>query len=226
MLAILVWFLGDGSRTCVPFSGRRSVPGKQVTPAPGPSVCPRSSGLAARRDRQGGAINIRPSADSGPATGPRPPADIEAGQLCEVEAGADMEIRQLRLFVAAAEELHFARAAARELVTPSQVSARIQALEREVGTRLFDRSTRQVRLTPAGDQLLVHARRILAEVDLARQHALRATVAGSRQLRLGQVILRMCAYFVPVPPARRSLSSYNCRTAGPRIDCGRTKRST
>lgn len=96
-----------------------------------------------------------------------------------------MELRQLRVFVAAAEELHFARAAARELVTPSQVSARIGALEREVRGRLFDRSTRQVRLTPAGAELLVHARHILAEVDLAREHAVRAMAAGSSTLRLG-----------------------------------------
>jgi DNA-binding transcriptional LysR family regulator len=96
-----------------------------------------------------------------------------------------MEIRQLRLFVAVAEELHFARAAARELVAPSQVSARIRALERELGTRLFDRSTRQVRLTPAGAELLAHARHILAELDLAREHALRAAAAGARQLRVG-----------------------------------------
>jgi len=96
-----------------------------------------------------------------------------------------MEIRELRLFVTAAEELHFARAAARELVTPSQVSARIAALEREVGVRLFDRSTRQVRLTAAGEELLPHARHILAEVDLAREHAARATATGARRLRLG-----------------------------------------
>ncbi len=96
-----------------------------------------------------------------------------------------MEIRQLRLFVAAAEELHFARAAARELVTPSQVSARIAALEREVGARLFDRSTRQVQLTPPGEEFLVHARHILAEVCLAREHALCASATGARTIRLG-----------------------------------------
>ena len=85
-----------------------------------------------------------------------------------------MEIRWVEAFVAVAEELHFARAAARLQLAQSPLSQTIRKLERELGTALFDRSTRSVALTPAGRAFLPHAYRVFEELELGRQ-ATRAT---------------------------------------------------
>lgn len=76
-----------------------------------------------------------------------------------------MELRQLRYFVAVAEELHFGRAAARLHMAQSPLSRQIQGLERDLRTVLLRRTTRSVTLTPAGAELLARGRRILQEVD-------------------------------------------------------------
>src|SRR5476651_1726459 len=75
-----------------------------------------------------------------------------------------MEIRQLEYLVAVAEEANFTRAAERVHVSQSGVSAQVRQLERELGTPLFDRSGRTVRLTAAGTAALPHARAALAAV--------------------------------------------------------------
>ncbi len=79
-----------------------------------------------------------------------------------------MELRHLEHFVACAEEGHFNRAAARCHIVRSGVSASIRSLEKELGTQLFARTTREIRLTPAGVALLAEARRVLASVEAAR----------------------------------------------------------
>jgi DNA-binding transcriptional LysR family regulator len=73
----------------------------------------------------------------------------------------DLDIRSLRAFVAAAEELHFTRAAARLFVAQQALSRDIRRLEERVGTPLFVRSTRRVTLTPEGRRLLERARPLL-----------------------------------------------------------------
>jgi DNA-binding transcriptional LysR family regulator len=96
-----------------------------------------------------------------------------------------VELRQLRYFVAVAEELHFGRAAERLHMSQSPLSRAIRDLERELGFVLFVRTTRHVELTPAGSALLERARRALAEVDLAVDDARRVALAEHGVLAIG-----------------------------------------
>lgn len=82
-----------------------------------------------------------------------------------------MELRQLAYFVAVAEAGHFTHAAEALHVAQPSLSQQIRALERELGTPLFERTSRRVRLTVAGESLLPYARRALAAVAEGR-HAL------------------------------------------------------
>jgi DNA-binding transcriptional LysR family regulator len=96
-----------------------------------------------------------------------------------------MELRHLEHFVAVAEEQSFTRAAARIHVVQSGLSVSIRSLERELGTRLFDRTTHRVELTDAGAALLVEARLTLAAADAARD-AVAAVSGGLRgTVRIG-----------------------------------------
>jgi DNA-binding transcriptional LysR family regulator len=88
-----------------------------------------------------------------------------------------MDLRQLRYYVAVAEELHFSRAATRLNLAQSALSSQVRALEREVGGPLLVRSTRRVELTPAGERLLRDAREVLAAADGALERA-RALARG------------------------------------------------
>jgi DNA-binding transcriptional LysR family regulator len=89
------------------------------------------------------------------------------------------ELRQLRYFLAVAEELNFTRAATRLHIAQQALSAAIRQLEAELGTRLFVRTTRKVELTPAGEVLVEPARRTLAEAAGAVQ-AVQAVARGER----------------------------------------------
>ncbi|WP_131738959.1 LysR family transcriptional regulator [Actinomadura roseirufa] len=80
---------------------------------------------------------------------------------------SDLEVRQLRYFVAVAEELHFGRAARRLGMAQPPLSRAIRDLERHLGVRLLERTTRQVALTPAGEVLLRDARTALDAVAAA-----------------------------------------------------------
>ncbi|MFJ5272325.1 LysR family transcriptional regulator [Streptomyces sp. NPDC088358] len=97
----------------------------------------------------------------------------------------DVELRQLRYFVAVAEELNFGRAAERLLIAGPSLSQQIKALERDLGVRLFDRDRRSVSLTPAGAALLPHTRALLDRAEDLQRCAER--LSGSESVRLGYV---------------------------------------
>jgi DNA-binding transcriptional LysR family regulator len=88
------------------------------------------------------------------------------------------------VFVALADTLHFRRAADELHLTQPALSRQIQALERELGVRLFDRDRRSVALTPAGRQLVADAAPLLASADAARRRVQRAA-RGAQHLVVG-----------------------------------------
>lgn len=95
------------------------------------------------------------------------------------------ELRQLRVFVAVAEELNFTRAAERLYLGQQAVSKSVRSLERELGVELLERTTREVRLTPAGAALLERGREALAAADAAFAAAQAAGRALAGTVRVG-----------------------------------------
>lgn len=87
-----------------------------------------------------------------------------------------MELRQIQIFKALAEELNFTRTARRVHCVQSNVSVQIKSLERELGIHLFERLGQRVRLTPHGQTLLPYVERILRLV----QEAAAATTGGGQ----------------------------------------------
>lgn len=109
-----------------------------------------------------------------------------------------MELRHLRSFIALSEELHFGRAALRLHIAQPALSVQIRQLEREVGTRLFERASRGVSLTAAGIAFVDDARETVAHADQAlaavRQQA--AGIVGS--LTVGVVAHGAAELTVPI----------------------------
>lgn len=98
-----------------------------------------------------------------------------------------MELRHLRYFVAVADELHFGRAAEKLFIAQPALSQQIQHLERELGVRLLERSSRRVSLSAAGAVFLAEARAILARVAGATEAARRADRGELGRLGVGFV---------------------------------------
>jgi DNA-binding transcriptional LysR family regulator len=90
---------------------------------------------------------------------------------------SNVDVEHLRAFLAVAEELHFGRAAERLHVAQPPLSRTIKQLERDLGTRLFDRNTRSVKLTSSGSALLAPAREVLNALRRA-EDAVRAADGG------------------------------------------------
>ncbi len=95
-----------------------------------------------------------------------------------------MELRQLRYLVALADEQSFTRAAEREHIAQPALSQQIQKLEQELGLPLVERTTRRVSITDAGNLLVARARRVLTELESARQELDRI-----RGIQTGHVVL-------------------------------------
>lgn len=104
-------------------------------------------------------------------------------------------LRQLRVFVAVARHLNFARAAETLSLTPPAVTMQIRELESQVGLPLFDREGKNVSLTITGEYLLVYARKILATLKDAED-----MVASFKKVQTGRLVIGMVStaqYFVP-----------------------------
>ncbi|WP_347302575.1 LysR substrate-binding domain-containing protein [Croceibacterium sp. TMG7-5b_MA50] len=95
------------------------------------------------------------------------------------------ELSQLRCFVAAAEELHFGRAAQRLNMTQSPLSRQIQLLERILNVTLLERTSRSVSLTPAGQVFLIEARRIVRLAESAALSARRVANGDTGKVSIG-----------------------------------------
>jgi len=98
-----------------------------------------------------------------------------------------IDAKRLRYFVAVAEEQHFSRAADRLGISQPPLTEHIQTLERELGTSLFQRTTRSVTLTEDGQNFLPHARRILSDIDRCAEVIRDARWKRMRTLRVGML---------------------------------------
>ncbi len=96
-----------------------------------------------------------------------------------------MELRHLRYFITVAEELHFTRAAERLNMGQPPLSQQIQALEKEMGVELFERTKRKVALTTAGKCFFEEAQHILDQVKIAVDKTQRIAHGELGELRLG-----------------------------------------
>lgn len=96
-----------------------------------------------------------------------------------------MELRQLRYFIAVAEERHFGRAAQRLGMAQPPLSQQIRQLEDQLGVTLLERTTRRVDLTPAGQELLERGRAVLAEIATLEADVHRIGAGTTGVLRLG-----------------------------------------
>jgi DNA-binding transcriptional LysR family regulator len=114
-----------------------------------------------------------------------------------------MEIRQLRALIAIADTGTFTAAARRLHVTQAAVSMQIRQLEDEVGTQLFARTPRRVRLTEAGEKLAARAKRILAEHDAAVVDLRELSGSLQHRLRIGTASTRVTA--APLPAILQEL---------------------
>ena len=95
------------------------------------------------------------------------------------------ELRRLRYAVAVADELNFTRAAERLGVSQQVLSEQIRRLEVELGLQVFDRTTRRVRVTSHGRQILDEARAVVGAADALRDRARRLASAQAGVVRLG-----------------------------------------
>ena len=109
---------------------------------------------------------------------------------------ATLDSRQLLAFVTVARRGSFTLAAKDLFLTQSAVSHAIKALEDELGHRLLDRVGKRVSITQAGEQLLIHAQRILGEMEAARAGLDHLANWGHGRLRVGASVTA-CQYLLP-----------------------------
>ena len=117
----------------------------------------------------------------------------------------DVELRELRVFLALADELHFGRTAERLGISQPAVSESVRALESRLGVKVFDRTSRRVRLTPAGEGLKRGLVPALAAID-------RALAGASELSRTAQCLLRVGFVLTTEGPAlSRLIAAFQAR---------------
>jgi DNA-binding transcriptional LysR family regulator len=116
-----------------------------------------------------------------------------------------MELRHLRYFVVVAETCHFGQAAERLQMAQPPLSQQIRQLEAELGAELLTRTTRSVKLTPAGEAFLEDARRILRSVEEAARRARQFAEGQSGTLRIG---LTGTASYTQLPALARMVKEH------------------
>ncbi len=115
-----------------------------------------------------------------------------------------MDLRQLRYFVAVANERNFTRAADRLHIAQPPLSRQIQQLEREIGAELIDRASRPLRLTKAGRLLYEQAVQILARVEETRAMVSRSLMIEKRRFVIGFVASTIYSRLPPLIRAFRA----------------------
>jgi LysR family hydrogen peroxide-inducible transcriptional activator len=108
-----------------------------------------------------------------------------------------MNLPEIRYLVAVAEHRHFARAAAAINISQPTLSGQIRKLEEELGVTLLERSNKRVELTPVGEQIVAHAREMLAEVRAIEAVAQAARDPLVGPIRLG-IIPTLAPYLMPL----------------------------
>ncbi len=126
-----------------------------------------------------------------------------------------MDIRQLRYFVAVAEDLNFSRAARRLNMSQPPLSQQIKAMEDELGTALLERTRRSVRLTEPGRLFLAQARSILAQLDDAGDEVRRAARGEAGEIRVA--FTGSVPMFEPFP---RFIQTFRERFPAVRVEMG------
>lgn len=121
-----------------------------------------------------------------------------------------MELRQLRYFLVVADELHFGRAAERLHLTQPPLTVAVRRLERELGVQLFNRTTRRVTLTAAGQAFKARVQAAVSDLDDAAGDVADVAAGKSGKIRVGFV---SSASYTTVPEAIRAFRQHR-----PRID--------
>src|SRR4051812_23626437 len=121
-----------------------------------------------------------------------------------------MELRQLEYFAAVARHRHFTRAAEALYITQPALSQQVRRLEAELGLALFRRPSKGVELTPAGEDLLVHAEKVLAEVAQARADM-------DRHTGISRGVARVAATAADAPRLPEALADFHADHPGIQI---------
>jgi epsilon-lactone hydrolase len=143
--------------------------------------------------------------------------DVEPANVLPFPQASDaVELRHLRAFVAVADDLNFGRAAERLYLSQPALSRQIRALEHLIGCELFRRSTHRVQLTLAGEALLDHARKVLAEVEeaISRTQAVGGELVG-RGNRLWQPLIDLSESAAGLDDLRAAFETMHAQFAPP-----------
>jgi DNA-binding transcriptional LysR family regulator len=120
----------------------------------------------------------------------------------------DVELRELRIFLVLADELHFGRTAERMGISQPGVSEAVRLMESRLGVRIFDRTSRRVRLTPAGEELRRRVQPALAALEQALVETSGLSHAVRGLLRVGFVLT------TEGPPLSRLVAAFQARYPG------------